>query len=316
MPRLQYTKGVAGTLEFYAPEGIPDSSASLTIYTSGTSELTGSWPATVTLTSATTTLSSAASRYAESVAVVDGSSFVVGQRYTINDNGQLLEVRISRIDSNTLYLDQPLSFDVASGATIASHRYTYSLTTTHTANLRRRLRAVWSYDVDSIAHAHHQYFSIVNEPFTISLSEEEIEAHDLAFGEYADPNGAWKKLIGGAHDEIERMLRSRQLSPDLIRDRDGLKDALIFCFLSKFYGSAPGQRERADMWLERCVNTVAQVIESRAWYDVDDDHDGGNEDSDMIYDINGTALGTLDDDGRLDTSGSELGAPVSYARVG
>lgn len=317
MPRLQYTKGVAGSLVLYAPEGIPDADATLTIYTSGNSTLAGSsWPVTVSLSTATTTLSALAAQYAESLALTDATNFAAGERYYINDGGQLLEVKASRKSSNTLYLDQPLSFGVASGATIASHKLAFALSTTHTATLRRRLRAVWSYEVDGVAYSHQQYFSVVNEPFELAITEEDIEGHDLAFGEYTDDRGAWRKLIDGAHDEVERMLRARQLSPDLIRDRDGLRDALIFCLLGKWYMGAPGQRERAEMWQTKAERAIAQVIEARGWYDVDDDHQGGSETGQMIYDAAGAELGVVGADGVLTNQANELGLPVSYARVG
>lgn len=314
MPRIQFTKDVAGTLVFYAPEGIPDGAASLTIYTSGDATLTGeTWPYSATLTSASTTLSAAASRYAENISATDGSAFVARtQRYMISDGGQIQEITISRKSSNTLYLDQPLAAAVANGATLASHRYTYSLSTTQTATLRRRLRAVWSYAVGGVSYSHTQYFSIVREPFDIYLTEEDIEEHDLEFGQYVDDSGAWRKLIEGAHNDVERMLRAKQLSPDLIRDRDALRDAVIFGVLSKIYQKQP---ERAAAWGAKVEQAITNAIDARTWYDADDDHDGGDEQSNVIYDTSGNALGTLDSEGRLEPV-DELGVPVKYARVG
>ena len=323
MPRIQYTKDVASTLEFYAPEGVPDSSATLTIY-EGTSAVGGeTWPYTVSLSSATTTLTAGADRHADELTVADESNFVADQRYFIEYLGQRLEVVVRKIDTNKLYLDQPLSDAIPSGATIASHRLTYSLSASQNANLRRRYRAVWSYAVDGVNRTHQQYYSVVREPFNIDLTEEDIEEHDFSFGEYTDNRGAWKKLTEGAHKDVERKLRALQLSPDLIRDRDGLKDALIFCVLSKFYGSIPGQVERAEMYATKAQDAIKDVSDARTWYDVDDDHNAGSDgvstsegEGGQVIDSDGNVRTYLDDGCITYSSASELGTPAKYMKVG
>lgn len=323
MPRIQFTKDIAGVLEFYAPEGVPDSAATLTIYTSASGELEGeSWPATVTLSTATTTTTATANIHTDSLTVADESNFVVDERAMINFEGQRLEVVVRAKSSLTLELDQELSSTIVSGATVASHRLTYALTAAQNATLRRRLRAVWSYEVDSVPRTHQQYFSVVREPFNIALTEEDIESHDFAFGEYADRRGAWKKLIHGSHNDVERMLRALQLSPDLVRDRDSLKDALIFSLLSKFYGSTPGQMERSEKWKSDCQQAVRDMSEARTWYDVDDDHDAGADGVSTSEGHGGAIVGadgisrTYYDDCRFSYSHSELGPPVKYMPVG
>lgn len=313
MPRIQFQQSAAGTLEFYAPEGIPDGAASLTIYTGGDSTLSGeTWPLSVSLTSASTTVNGAASQYAQSLTLDDASAFVARtQRYLIDDGGALQEITVSRKSGDTIYLDHELREGVADGATVASHRYSYTLSSAQTTTKRRRLRAVWSYDVDSVTYTHTQYFSIVGEPFSIDVTEEDIARHDLDFEQYADGDGAWRKLVGGAHDDVERCLRAKSLAPDLLRDRDALRDAVIFGVLSKIYQRQP---DRSELWRGRMERALTDAVEARAWYDEDDDHQGGDEDSSIIYDTDGNILGTLNGD-TLETA-TELGVPANYMRVG
>lgn len=317
MPRLQFTKDVASTLAFYAPEGIPDGAATVTIYTGGDGELEGdTWPATVALGSASTTTTAAATQQSETLPVGDASAFSAGGRYWINDSGQRVEVEVRKKSGSTLYLTQPLPFTVSSGATIASGRYAYSLSATQTATLRRRLRAVWSYEVDSEAVSHTQYFSVVREPFDISLTEDDIEAHDHNFGEYAGSRGQWRRLIEGAHHDVERALRRKQLTPDLVKDRDGLKDALIFYLLSKFYRSLPGQLERAEAWRISGDRAIEDVFDARTWYDADDDNTVSDGGVSVAYDSDGNPIYISDDVSGELSGASELGTPAAYMKVG
>jgi hypothetical protein len=270
---IQFLYNIASTLEFYAPEGIPDGNASLTVYTSGSGELDGTWPQTVTLDGATTTTTAAGELGDTSIPVASIANFKTGRKYWVkNITGELHQIRLRGLAGSNLYLDQPLSFTFEGGSTVASARYAFDLTAAQNGTLRRRLRAVWSYDVDSVTVYLQQYYSVVREPFQLDITEEDIERHDPAFGEYADSLNNWTKLVHGAHDDIERKLRARQLCPDLLRDRDGLRDALIFQLLGKYYLSIPGQDMRSRAWLKMADLAIDDVLKARSWYDADDDH--------------------------------------------
>jgi hypothetical protein len=321
MPRTQFTLDVAGTLEFYPPEGRPDSSATLNIYTGGDSLLTGTFPATVALDSVSTTINASASKGATAVSLASGTGVVVGRRYIIKTaKGQRVEVVARGIDGTTLSLDQRLSVAVESGDAFDGHRLAYSLSAAQNGELRRRLRAVWSYDVDGEAQDWQTYYSVVREPFRIPLSESDIETRSHNFGEYTDRFASWRRLIPGAHDEIAEMLIVEQHDPDLIRDRDGLKTAIIYCLLSLFFESIPGEFVRADRMMTRCEKAVSRVIKGKTWYDEDHDQvvDGEPQTVTLADGSQVVVMSSDGDDGDLREIGGrdELGLQASYMRVG
>jgi len=313
MPRTQLIHNQAGTLEFYVPQGVP-SAATLTLYTEGDATFSGeTWPLDVAPSASTTTDAQLAenSGYALSVASVVG--FVRTQRYmVVLPTGEPKEIRLRGIDtsSSDLVLDELLDFAIPSGSTVASHRLTYTLNASQTATKRRRCRAVWSYTVDGVAHVHQEFFDIVREPFVIPITEEDIEKHDASFGENAGDAQRWKKLIPGAHDEIERKLRAMQIDPDEIRDRDAIKDALIFSILAK---ASMKQPLVSKGWKDMRDEALKDFQEARSWIDSDDDGrvdgvDTDNDHSDGIFYDN--------DRDPWSQGGSELGTPVKYMRVG
>ena len=326
MPRIQFHEDVAAALEWYVPEehGQPSGAAALTIYTSGSSELTGSWPASVSLDAAAGTAQSAASAGAQSLTVDTGeaATFTVGRTYLATSTlGQIVQLKIKGVDTSaeTLYLEQPLAFALAAGSTLAGHRYAYSLTTTHTATRRRRVRARWTYTAASVTRTADQYFDIVREPFDLHIRESDLEEHDPYWGEYAGGSGRWRSLLSGALGDLERALSAHQLYPDLLRDREMARDALCFAVLSKWHKAA-GRVDLAASWREDFDRAVADLVKAKVWYDADDDH---------VVDVDGiateeTATGTTAAPPMVWIGGvatavggeDELGVPASYARVG
>lgn len=318
MPRIQFTVDLASTLEFYPPEGRPDASATLNIYTSGDSPLTGTFPATVALDSVNTTTTAAAAQRATELSLTSGTGIVAGRRYSIKlASGQRIEVVARGVDGTTMYLDQPLSVAVGSGDTVQGHRLAYSLSAEQNGDQRRRVRASWSYDVDGDTYAWQQYYSVVREPFLIPVTESDIELHDHTFGAYVDRFGSWKRLIPGAHDIVAEMIEAEEMYPDLIKDRDGLKTAIIYCILAMFYRTSPGQSDKADAMMTQCERAVSRVLSARTWYDRDDDQviDG---DPVIVTLADGSQVTVISDDSGYREIGrdDELGLPASYLRVG
>jgi hypothetical protein len=314
---IQFVYNVAGTLEFYCPEGVPSGTASLRVYKTGDSAISGTWPQTVAASTANTTTSASASEGGMSLTLTSATGFSAGERYWVQTTtGQRFEIKAVGIAVSTkiLYLDQPLRVAVPSGSAIASAKYTYTLTSAQNGELWRRYRAVWSYTVSGVARTATQYYSVVREPFNILISEEDLEKHDPVIGEYLDRYNAWSKLIPGAHEDIERMLAARQLYPDLIRDRDGLKHALIFRILGKFHISISGQESRGERWLKMSEQAIEDVLKSRAWYDADDDHTVSEAGRTTVVLPDGTVTYYYDDDAGC--AGDELIPPAGYARVG
>lgn len=346
MSGLQFFEDKAATLVLYVPaaHGVPSGSASLTIYASGQSELAtgGSWPETVSLDAAAATLDAAASAGDESLSVGSGeaTTFTAGRTVlATSTRGEILELRVKGRDTSTdtLYLDQPLAHALQSGSTLAGHRYAFALSTTHTQTRRRRVRAVWTYTAGGEARTVVQRFDVVREPFTFDLSESDIETHDPEFGEYAGHSGRWRRHIEGALRDLVSALTARDLDPDLLRDRDIAKDALIYRVLAKFYRKVDPEASKG--FQEDYETKLKEISESSAiWYDADGDDvvaDGadaraadasgayGVGSGGTRYDADGNALSPVGygHGGRYGRhlgggSRSELGTPASYAKVG
>jgi hypothetical protein len=320
MPLIQIRQGIASPeLEYYPPEGVP-SIATVTIYTSGDAELTGTWPASITLDAATTT-STGNTVGDVDLKVASTTNFIRGRRYWVDDTdtGQGFEVKTRGVAGTTLYIDQPIPITVANGSPVRGHRLAYPLTTAQAAEKRRRLRAEWTYVVSGITYFETQFFDIVKSPLHLSLDESSIEQHDHTFGEYAGSYGGWRSLADGAFADLERMLRKRQIYPDLIRDRDGLQDALVYAFLAKFYLTTPGMIERSVHFAALRDQAIEDVMQARTWYDADDDLVVSEYGTGATTIVGADGITTVIPGGE-GTSGStghgELSLPVPYARVG
>lgn len=313
MARTQITHNQPFTLEYYCPEGAP-SSATLTLYTSGDATFSGeTWPLSLTLGASTLTNQELARKGGVNLSVVSTAEFAARERYMLDlPNGVRREIRLEGVDTSAgdLVLDGQPSFVIPVGSAIASHRLAYTLSTSQTATKRRYCRAVWAYTVDGRTYVKQTFFDIVRQPFVIDVTEEDIEAHDKDFGDSVGQNQRWKKLLVGAHNDIQRMLFGLQIDPDEIRDREAIKDALIFCLLSKM---AMPNVALADAWKERCQVALKDFQAARSWIDTDDDGrvDGVDTDNDH-------SDGIFSDNNRDPWSqgGSELGTPVKYMRVG
>lgn len=323
MPRIQFAQNTAATLELFVPtsHGQPSGNATLTIYTSGESELTGTFPASVALDAASGVVQANASEAAQTLTLDTGeaASFSPRRSYMASSTlGELLLVRPKGVDTSgdVLHLEQPLAHALNASSTVQGHRYAYTLSLSQTATRRRHLRATWNYTAGGIAHTEHQYFDVVRWPFRLTVTEEDLEKHDPYFGEYAGSSKRWEKLIDGAHDDLERALRARQIYPDLLKDRESAKDALCYRILWKFY--AADHPERADGFGKAYKGALSEIEQARDFYDANDDNVVSGSQGAALYDSEGNLLGYENDSvGEVGGgSPSELGLPSHYLRVG
>lgn len=316
--RLQFAKDAAGTLEFYPKQGRADAAADVYVYTSGTNELDGTNLAgsgNGSLDAASEALTASASVGDETVTVADISAYVVGRRYSLKSHeGRRQEVTLLGKTGTTLRLDQPVQFACTDSTSyLQGHRLTVSLTTAHTATVRRRLRVLWVYDVDSVTYRETRWIDIVRVPFQLSVTEDDLETLDPDFGEWAGDRAGWRKLEAGATAAVWSTLAAMQVYPDLVRDTTLLELAYAFKMLELFYF-----REEAlsGRWREKYEETISQFRESRAWYDTDADlvADGAGDEADIDTDIYNSSA--FDEDSETLDSGDEFGLPASYLKVG
>lgn len=322
--RIQYTMDAAGTLELYPREGQADADGDVYVYTQGTSLLdstllNGSSNAIVDTVS--TAISANASAGDDTVTVTSATGLVVGRRYTIvNHEGRKQEITLLGLSSTTARLDQPLDFAcTATTSTFTGHRLACALTTTHTSAVRRRMRVLWVYDVDSVTYRTTQWIDVVRIPFDLDVTEEDLEELDPGFGEWTGSRDGWKKARKGGLAAIWSYLAAQGIYPDLVRDLTLLRLAAAQKTLELFYFRMPALSER---WGEAYRETMAAFQTSRAWYDSDHDmvldglvsaEDGEGED---LGDISERVYSPDEPAGETMGGTSELGLPTSYLRVG
>jgi hypothetical protein len=315
MRRPQYETDQAFALEYYPEEGRPDASASLTVYTSGTAPWSATLnPATVTLDAVDQALTVAASKGDEMLTVADSSGVVVGRRYIVKAaSGQRQEVRAIGAISGVVTIDAPLRFDCpVTTSSLRGHRLAYTISAAINNSIRRNLRAVWEYDVDSVTYRAQVFFDSVLQPFVLPIREQDIERKHPSFGEEIGSRDAWQKLREGANDDLCSVCNNLGTHPDLVRTREQLHSIAIYWILTQHHARSAVLR---DHWRNLYKREIRRFEEARQWYD---------SDHDMVNSLPGTytvRIGddevvrerTVYDDGRAPEG---EGIPVRYARVG
>lgn len=313
----QIRRGGADQIVFYPPEDNAPASASLTITDVNGSELSGfSWPQTVARDSASATVSVAATQGARAISVSSNTGFAINETYLLTEatTGQKYRCRVAGVPSGKVVLDQPLPFALTTAATLTGLAYRFTTNTTMTADVRRRCRAQWSYTA-GVARYHQDRVDIVREPWSLALTERDIEAYDHTFGETVGVTGRWQTLVQGVSDSLMLWVEKRRLYADLLKDRDFAKRAACMLLLARFYGARPGADNQAlsNKWAKAYEAALVDMSDAALWYDADD--------SDSLDGASGDGVTHLGDDADDETSGAtddrgELGLPAQYALVG
>lgn len=268
MPRLQYEKDVGGTLEYYPPEGV-SSAATVVAYTSGTTTLFSSGPVTLDTFSQT---GLTAAEGARDITVSSSANAVVGRRYwvTPDPGADGYEDRIIGIpDATSVMLETPLKVAMAGSGTIKGHGLRRTLSTTEAGTLRERCRLVWRYTVGGIAYMHSELFDIVYWPFSLSVTEEELELADTAFGGQTGARGSWRKHVALAERDMWQALEGIGVRPDLVRSRDLLQLPFIYRTL---YHRHRNDEAKAKIYAALYGEAWSHFTGSKdAWYDSNDD---------------------------------------------
>ena len=263
-------------LIYYPQEGAPEAAATVVLYSSGSSVLQASAPATVDPTSGTTTTLHSAGSYEISFTPAIGSAApIVGREYWVQTpTGRGYAVGCMAATASSITIDQPLAFDLPAGSTVRGLRLSVVADATTIGSTIRRAEAVWAFAVldssgNSRTYVQNYRFDVVLRPFEITMTEAEIEHFDPGFGEYAGARGGWQKLREGALADITYFLESQQIEPDLVRERRYLRRAMALRILQKLYLGFSDERYARFEALYH--EALADFTASHAWYDSDDD---------------------------------------------
>lgn len=122
-------KDVGGTIETLFEDGIPSGDVTVTVYTDqGTAKVSA---ATATKDPVATTLSSAASAGATTVALASATSVATGKRYRISSSSETEPdevVTVKSVASSVATLWGPIAYPHASGVSFAGIRVSYTIT--------------------------------------------------------------------------------------------------------------------------------------------------------------------------------------------
>lgn len=304
MSVTQITKGSSEDLVFYPYSDYAPSTASLTITLATGSALGGFvWPQTVNRDSASTATSSASTRGTRTLTVSAVTDFIPDETYLLGiPDGRKFRIKLIGVNATAkqLFFDQPFPVDVPIGATVTGLAYRFTLNTTATSDVRRRIGAVWTYTVNGKSIRENQRFDIVRDPWILDLSESDLEKQDHCFGETAGNANRWQSLISGVGEYIQLFLEKRKIYADLVKDRDYLKTAAAYLLLSRFYGNRPGDDSQkiSDKWKKEAETYLTNITSADIWYDSNDN-------------------GTLSDDTSVNQGevSNELGLKAFYALV-
>lgn len=325
--RIQFVKGTTSTLEFYPPEDrLPDGSVSLTIYSSGQSELEGVWPATLIPDTTSTTISVAAQRGDTSLTVTSTAGFVIGRRYLVfNELGQVVPVWLQGLDATTLVIDMPLpwSISVDASSIVRGYRVTQSLSASQNGTRQLNYRAVFSYDLDGITKYHSVMYDVVRQQYGFSLSEHYLESFWPSFSEYTSED--WRRLADSViYEVIFNELLALGYQPDYIRDADKLKPWAAYLLLEAIQvdqlSIRRGDPSAKEHWSREAARAKDRLLHNPTlWYDDSDDFSGGSmigKDAGASSFADGGDWTLVRQSGTTRYSTTDSGLPVGYDPVG
>jgi hypothetical protein len=204
-------------------------------------------------------LAQAASRGDMSVALAPLHSIAAGDYWLID-----APVRVNRVVGDVAYLLQPIRYGIPSGTLLKSAEISIALTPITSTN-----RGLWL-EISSSSGSFSEEINVVRQPFTILIGIDDIAKQDPSFPQMADPQGAWHLLIQGAVDETRRRLMGKGIWPDLVRDREGIRQVAVLAVLARFFETIPQMDARAKIARERLAEAWADFLSSDAWIDYEE----------------------------------------------
>lgn len=238
--RVDIVYNVTGqTLEFYPPEGVPDSAATYSVWEGTESnDNTAEFSGTASADSVSTTVD-ADSGFSQSnrrrVNLTATTNIVVGRDYWLtNAESQKELVRVAAISSGA-YVDAEfdLAYDYASGATFEGHRQTLTVDSTFVqdeSNLSspdEPYRVLWSYSVNSVPYRAWTYFDLVRQDRQHGVTIHELRElwPDLPWEQFSGDRGLnWDRQIDAAFERVAFDLRAHGIHLSQVRDADMLDE--------------------------------------------------------------------------------------------
>ena len=162
MPSQELQLSVAGTLTHDVPSGRP-SVATCALYNPGGTLLESP---TVTIDTATTTLTAGASPGDTTLALTSATGFTAGRRYLLSNAKNEAEwVYVKSVSSLTLTLHSAIAYTYLATNPIVGTRLSVPVLAASIASLGQGYEARWSYTVASVAKKAIQDFDVCRQPW-------------------------------------------------------------------------------------------------------------------------------------------------------
>lgn len=284
----QQRKDVDITFELYSEEGTP-TSGSVQLFTRGGSEFTGALVASIDDLDATLDSEVFASSRELEVTVATGS-FVKGRSYLLGI--EEIPVKVLAVDGTRVILDQGLPDNFPAGAPVKGWRMAATLPAASNTTHRRGLEVFWSYlDSAGAARSASDTLDIVRRPFSVAVTETDVEQYDHTWGEHTDTTRRWRSLIDGAHNRVSNLLRAQGVWPDRASRFPEAKDAVIHSVLCLYYATTSEDEEDRERSKYHCrlaetsVRTIASILphDDDDEYEPEDYFNGDDELEDVLF---------------------------------
>jgi len=262
----QYEIDKDAILVFYPPNGVCDDDSQKfqlvdalngalvaeTTATKGAASATGSWTIN-----------------AESMTISDYTYFTASKPYWVSTGlyGRGYEEKCLDVDPNgsglnaTFTPTQKAKFSVTNGL-VRDHGIYYTYAAASNTAVKRNCTAIWRYEISGESFVEYQTVDFVKKPFKINITENDIEQVCATFGITAGNYGIYMNYIGQAINDIYNWLRGQQIYPDLVIEKDLLKNAAIYRIL-QFRNIA--NFELSDKYRELYMESLAQFLTSKSW---------------------------------------------------
>lgn len=273
--QLKVTSSV--TLEYTAPIdlrwGYPDS-VGFILYDDANSQLFSGSCSSVGLSASF----SDGTQQGKTITVADSSDAIVGLQHCVRNNvsNRVEGYRIVDTTSTTVTVDRPLSVAIPIGSIIPS---VFSVTLDADSiggDTIRDCRGVWEVNYSRVGTKEFtQVFDIVEDPFSLDLTMNDIVSSDPAVGSMINTDADYGLMIDQAINETWAWLLNKQVKPDLIRNRNTIKTAAALKFLEIFHqqssqlvNSGPALSET---YRDKFEQYLGSFMSSEYWYDFNDD---------------------------------------------
>lgn len=268
----QYPINTDAIINFYPSLGYADASPAPSVYI--LSKADGSVLASTSATRGLASATGSAEQGAFSLTVSDLTHFTSSKPYWVSTSAYgrgyeeiLLDILANGSGKNaTATFSNRLRFALTNGL-IRDHKLSVTLPAASNTAVNRGCTVVWTYYVKQEKIIDYQNVDFVKKPFSLNITESDVEKVCASFGELGGEASAYLRYIPQATEDVYGWLRSRNVCPDLVIEKDLLKSATLYRVL-QFRNFA--KLELAEKYQELYENALSRFEQSHAWIQEDE----------------------------------------------